>query len=91
MNRRSHKDRAQHKLAMMFKTYNIKVSLMEQESNYQLGLKVEKGTLTSPSEIITAISILDDLCYQGKITKDHLVTIKINLAERLAGFKLVAK
>ena len=91
MNRRSHKDRAQHRLAMMFKTYNIKVSLMDQEANYQLGLKVEKGTLTSPSEIITAISILDDLCYQEKITKDHLVTIKMNLAERLAGFKLVAK
>jgi len=91
MNRRSHKSRAEHKLAMMFKTFNIKGSIMEQESNYQVGLRVEKNTLSSPSDIITAISILDGLCTQGKITQDHLITIKMNLAEKLAGYKLVAK
>ena len=92
MNRRSHKDRAQHLLAMMFKTYNMsKNTALDQVSNYNLGLKVERGELNSPSDIINAISILDDLCLQGKITKDHLTQIKMNLAQKLSGFKLVAK
>jgi len=91
-NRRSHKNRAQHKLAMLFKTYNISdPKNFEQEANYNLGLKVERGVLSSPSEIIRAISILDDLFHEGKITKNHLIQIKMNLAQKLSGFTLVAK
>ena len=92
MNRRSHKDRAQHRLAMLFKTYNMsETTTFNQEKNYNLGIRVERGELSSPSDIITAISILDDLCHQGKITKDHLTQIKMDLAQKLSGFTLVAK
>ena len=89
---RSHADRNRHKLARAFRTHNLSgKTLMQQEEDFNLGLKVESGTLSTVSEIIRAISILDDLVTAGRITKDHCIDIKMGLAQKMSGFKVVPK
>lgn len=89
---RSHADRTRHKLARVFRTHNLSgKTLLQQEEDFNLGLKVETGTLSTVSEIIRAVSILDDLVIAGKITKDHCTDLKMNLAQKMSGFKVVPK
>ena len=58
---RSHKNRTEHKLARAFRTHNLSnKSLLQQEEDFNLGLKTSSGDLKNISDIIRAISILDE-------------------------------
>ena len=90
MRGRSHADRNRHKLARAFSTYNIaNKSQADIQKDFELGLKVETGKLEYVSDIIRAISIIDDLVNLERMTKEHAVQIKIDLAQKMSGFKVV--
>jgi hypothetical protein len=68
-----------------------KKTLLEQQADFNLGLKVETGTLTSGDDVSKAMDILDQLVAADKITKDHADDIKMDLAMKLSGMKIVSK
>jgi hypothetical protein len=92
MNRtRSHKDRNRHKLARAFMTNNMsEKTLLQQQEDFNLGLKVETGTLEETHDVIKAMEILDELVAAGRVTKDHVDNIKMDLAMKLSGLKIVS-
>lgn len=86
---RSHEDRNRHKLARAFMSHNLSgKSTLQQQKDFSLGLKVESGTLSSVLEIDRAIKILDELVSAGRITKEHCDDIKMDLAQKMSGFKI---
>ena len=92
LNRRSHKDRNRHKLARAFMTQNMSSkSMMQQQEDFNLGLKVESGTLETVSDVMRAMDILGVLEREGRITSEHAIEIKMDLAQKMSGFKIVPK
>ena len=89
---RSKNDPNRHRLAKAFMTHNMKgKSVADQQKDFELGVKTETGTLESVGDIIRAVSIIDELVLEGRIDKSDAVELKINLAEKMAGFKIVPK
>ena len=86
INRRSHKDRNRHKLARAFMSHNMcDKTLFQQQVDFNLGLKVETGTLDSGDDVERAMEILNEMVTAGTITKEHSDNIKMDLAMKLSG------
>jgi len=84
--------RKQNKLAQLFSTFEMSTnSLDDQQENYNLGLKLQLGYMVSVAEIVKSISILETLCKQEKISKGDMNEIKINLVQRMSGYKVVKR
>ena len=92
MRQRSHKDRENQKIARAFMTHNSQnKSMLQKQKDFNLGFKVENGTIEDVSDIIRAVSILGELVHTERITKEKSTELKMNLAQKMSGFKIVSR
>ncbi len=90
--KRTRKERGEQKIARAFRTYNLSnKSDIQREKDYNLGLKVENGTISNISDLIRAVSIIDELIILDRITKEEANEIEMNLAQKMSGYKIVPK
>jgi hypothetical protein len=90
--KRTRKERNEQKIARAFRTYNLaNKSDTQREKDYNLGLKVENGTISNVHDLIRAVSIIDELISLDRITKEEANEIKMNLAQKMSGYKIVPK
>ena len=90
--RRMLEESRKNRLAKLFSTFEMSShTTLEQQENYNLGLKLQKGVFVSVAEIVKSISILEILCKQEKISKKEMEDIKIDLVQRMTGFKIVER
>jgi hypothetical protein len=66
-------------------------TLLEQQADFNIGLKVETGTLESGSDVVRAMTLMNELVTAGILTKDHVDNMKMDLAMKLSGLKISEK
>jgi len=92
METRTKTGREKQKIARAFMTHNmLKKTEAQKQIDFSLGMRVQKGSITDVSDVIRAVSILNELVISERITKKESETLKMNLAKKMSGFKIVRK
>ena len=80
------------KVARLIGDHNKENSTVQETmKQFHFGMRIESGEVSSPEEIVTAISILDVLHFENKISEDEWIQAKVGIIRWLKKFQLSPK